>query len=161
LRGTTTGTKKRGLITAGFWILLGILISIWSSTFPFGSLENQGPAIFPLGSGLALILLGSILLLQEVKQADQKVVQASPLMPSGRAGMRVGLSLAGMLLAAIFFDLLGFMLTVFCLMLFLMRVSQPSTWKVDLFYSMVFTVGSYLLFRVILKTTLPKGLIGF
>lgn len=156
-----TGTRRRGLITAFCWILLGVTISIWSSTFPFGSLEEQGPAIFPLGSGLALVLLGSILLVQETKQTDRKAAQASPLMPSGSAGMRVGFSLAGMLLAAILFDILGFMLTVFCLMLFLMRVNQPSTWKVDLFYSLVFTIGSFLLFRVILKTVLPKGLIGF
>jgi hypothetical protein len=156
-----TVTKKRGLITACCWILFGVVISVWSSTFPFGSLEEQGPAIFPLGSGLALILLGSILLLQELKQADQKVVEASPLMPRGSAGMRVGLSLAAMLLAAVLFDAFGFMLTVFCLMFILMRVSQPNALRVDLFYSLVFTVGSYLLFRVILKTTLPKGLLGF
>lgn len=144
---------------AACWIVLGVAISIWSATFPFGTREDQGPAVFPLGCGLVLIVLGSILFFQTGKQDNRQYPQGdSVLMPHKEGGKRVGLSLGGMLLAALVFDVLGFVLTVFCLILFLMRVSQPQKWKVDLFYSLVFTVGSYVLFRIVLKTTLPTGL---
>jgi putative tricarboxylic transport membrane protein len=162
LRGNMTGTNKRGLLTATCWIVLGVVISLWSSTFPFGTLDEQGPAIFPLGCGLVLILLGIILLIQERKGDHGKALRSVPgLMPRGTAAMRVTSVLGGMLLAAVLFDVLGFLLTVFCLVLCMMRVSQPQKWKVDLSYSLVFTLGSYLLFHMVLKTTLPKGLLGF
>jgi hypothetical protein len=66
-----------------------------------------------------------------------------------------------MLLAAVLLEFLGFVLTFFCLIIFLIRAIQPDKWRVDVLYTLIFTLGAYLLFQVLLKTTLPTGILGF
>ncbi len=157
-----TGMKKRDAVTAIFWILLGLTISIWSATFPFGSLKAPGPAFLPLTLGLILILLGSILFLQTItpKEGSPKGTFVS-LIPERAAFIRVAFSLGGMLLSAIFLEFLGFILTVFCLILFLMRAIEPQKWRVAIFYALVSALSSFIVFQVIFKTSLPRGFLGF
>ena len=157
-----TGARKENAIAAVCWMILGCVIAIWSATFPFGTREDQGPAIFPFGSGLALILFGGILLLQRSGEGGTKSGEILLSSIDRRSGLfRVVLSFGSMFLAAMLFDVLGFLPTIFCLILLLMRAIQPRTWRIDLFFTVVFTLGSYLLFKVLLKTTLPAGLLGF
>jgi hypothetical protein len=157
-----TGTKKRDAATAVCWITLGLIVSIWSASFPFGKLERPGPAIFPLGTGLILISLGMILFVQARKRDEEKSEEKGvPLIPRGAAFTRVVFSLGGMLLSAVLLDYLGFILTFFCLILFLVRAVQPQEWKKETFYAVIFTLAAYMLFQVLLKTTLPTGFLGF
>ena len=144
------------------WILLGLTISIWSATFPMGGVKDPGPALLPLACGLILMLLGVILLVQKKgEKADSSGKPPGPLLPGGAAGRRVALTLGGMLLSAIFFMPLGFVLTVFLLILFLMRTIEPQRWKVTILYAFVSAAGSFVVFKVLLKSQLPSGLLGF
>ena len=59
------GMKKKDTAMAIVWVLLGLTISIWSATFPFGGLEDPGPAFFPLGTGLFIIAFGMIMFMSE------------------------------------------------------------------------------------------------
>ncbi|OGP53580.1 MAG: hypothetical protein A2162_01950 [Deltaproteobacteria bacterium RBG_13_52_11b] len=145
-----------------FWILLGLTISIWSATFPFGGLKSPGPALLPIACGIILILLGVILLLQtRVRKSGSSAKPSGRLFPQGDAGRRVVLTLGGMLLSAILLVPLGFALTVFLLLLFLMRAIQPQTWRVAVFYAFVSASGSFIVFKVLLKSQLPSGFLGF
>jgi hypothetical protein len=154
--------KKREHVMGTFWILLGLTISIWSATFPFGGLKAPGPAFLPLACGLILILLGVILLLQErVRKTDSAVKVSGRLFPGGAAGRRVAFTLGGMVLSAILLVPLGFVLTVFFLILFLMRAIQPQKWSVSVFYAFVSAGGALIVFKVLLKAQLPGGFLGF
>lgn len=152
--------KKRDLVAAACWVILGLIISIWSSTFPFVTSKAAGPAVFPFACGLILILLGSVLFFQVWKQSEGKAT-TKPLIPHGAALKRVAMTLGGMFLSAIFLDHLGFVLTMFFLILFLLRGVQPKKWGVDLFYTSVFTLACYMIFEVLFKTELPRGFLGF
>ncbi|MFC1816160.1 tripartite tricarboxylate transporter TctB family protein [Thermodesulfobacteriota bacterium] len=154
--------KKRDLYTAACWVILGVVISIWSATFPFGTWNAVGPAVLPFGCGLILILLGSGLFFQIWKKNEEEPKEALvPLIPYGAAFRRVAITIGSMFLAAVLFEFLGFVLTVFTLTIFLLRGVQPKKWEVDIFYAFVYTAGCYILFRVLFKTTLPRGFIGF
>lgn len=154
--------QRRDSITAICWIILGLAITIWSSTFPFGGWDSLGPGILPFGCGLILILLGSILFFQAKSRVREKTPEVlTPLIPHGVAFSRVALTLAGMLLSVMLLQFLGYVITTFLLILLLMRANEPQRWRVDLFYTCVFTVGSYLLFQVLLKAPLPTGFLGF
>jgi amino acid transporter len=125
-------------------------------------MQALGPAVLPFGCGLILILLGSVLFLQGKRQDKQKTSEfLVPLIPHGVALKRVAFSLGALLLAATFFQSLGYILTVFCLVVFLMRTNEVQRWRSVIFYSLLFTLGSYLLFQVLLKTMLPIGFLGF
>ncbi len=154
--------KKRDLVTAACWVILGLIISIWSSTFPFGTWEIVGPAVLPFACGLILILLGSIFFLPVLKQSEGKATKViEPIVPHGAAFRRIFITMGGMFLSAVLFDVFGFVLTVFSMTLFLLRGVHPKKWGIDIFYASIFTLGCYMLFRVLFKTTLPKGFLGF
>ncbi len=144
------------------WILLGLVLSAWSATFPLDSVSNPGPAVLPLGCGLILVVLGIILLLQtRAGKRNSNLILAPRLLQKGEPLKRVGLASAGMLLATVLLEHLGYLTTVFLLLLFLVRAIDPKSWKVAIFYALCCSVGSLLLFKLMLKTTLPGGLLGF
>src|SRR5512139_3284999 len=103
--------ERREKFMAVFWVLLGLTISIWSATFPFGGLKDPGPAFLPLGCGLLLILLGSIMVVQKrTRHADLSAKPFQRLVPQGAAGKRVGFTMGSMLLSIILLMPLGFVL---------------------------------------------------
>jgi len=153
--------KQRDSIVAIFWIVLGFIISVWSATFPLGSWESIGPGILPMACGLALILFGMILLLQSRKQEGRPPKSTVPILPYGAAFTRVALSLGGLFLSAVVFDLLGFVLTLSLLILFLMQVIQPFKWRAAIFLAFAMTLSSHFFFSTLLKVTLPRGFLGF
>jgi hypothetical protein len=154
--------KKRDEVTAICWMILGFIISIWSSTFPFGRWDALGPAALPFTCGLILILLGSILFFQVRKKSEERPRETiTPIIPHGAGLTRVVLSIGGMLLSAVLFQFLGYIITLFFLVLLLIRANEPERWKADIFYTLVFTLGSYMVFQVLLKTPLPTGFLGF
>lgn len=153
---------KRDSVTALCWVVLGLIIVLKATTFPMGIWESIGPAIFPLGAGIVLIVLGGILFFQSRDKGQRGPNERrAPLIPRGTAFARVAMSVAAILLAATFLQFLGFFLTMFCLALSLLRAIQARGWGVDLFYAAVFTAGSYLLFQLLLKVSFPVGLLGF
>jgi hypothetical protein len=154
--------KEKDPVMSIVWIMLGLVISIWSATFPFGGLKAPGPAFLPLACGLILIILGLILLLNaRVGKTDSTVKPSEQLFPQGAAGLRVTLTLGGLLLSAILLEPLGFFLTVFFLILFLMRAVQPQKWSAAVLYALVCAGGALVVFKVLLKTQLPGGFLGF
>ncbi len=144
------------------WIILGLTISIWSATFPFGGLEDPGPAYFPLGAGLIIIVFGVIMFFQARKSKESDSLRPSePFIPHRAAVMRVLFCLVGMSLATVLFEILGFVLTMFLMILFMMRTIEPQKWRTALFYSLISALGSLFVFKVLLKTSLPSGFLGF
>jgi len=154
--------KKRERLMAIIWVLLGLTISIWSATFPFGDLEDPGPAYFPLGAGLMIAVFGIIMFFHTTKRNENDSLRPSePLIPHRTAVMRVVFCLVGMSLSAALFEILGFVLTMFLMILFMMRTIEPQKWRAALFYSLISALGSLFVFKVLLKTSLPGGLLGF
>lgn len=154
--------KNRDKIMAIFWTLLGITIAVWSFTFPFGNLEDPGPGYFPFALGFIIALIGILMLIQTRKVENQN--RSRPVKPHvsrGPAVRRVLLYLTAMMLSAIFLETLGFVVTMFLMMLFMMRTIAPQRWRTALFYSVVSASGSLFIFKILLKTQLPEGFLGF
>jgi putative tricarboxylic transport membrane protein len=153
---------RRDALTGACWIILGLIIAIWSATFPFGEWKAPGPAILPFSLGLILAFLGTILLFQAVKQSDHNETGPFvPLVPKGDSFKRVALTIAGMFLAVALLNALGFIITVFLLLLFLTRTIEPPGWGASATYALVAAIGSFVLFQVLFKTPLPRGFLGF
>jgi len=154
--------KKRDAMTAVCWIFMGLIIAIWSATFPFGEWKAPGPGFLPFSLGLILAFLGTILFFQAIKRSNRD--EPAPfvrLIPKGDSFKRVALTIVGMFLAAALLDMLGFILTVFLLLLFLTRTIEPPQWSVAVTYSLAAALGSYVLFQVLFKAPLPRGFLGF
>ena len=154
--------KKRDRLMAIFWILFGLTISIWSATFAFGGPEDPGPGFFPLGLGLIIAAFGMIMFFQTMKRKEDDPLRPSAPFVLHRAGVRrVVFCLLGMLFSAALFKTLGFVLAMFLMILFMMRTIEPQKWRTALFYSVISALGSLFIFKFLLKTMLPNGILGF
>src|SRR4030042_879499 len=110
-----------GIISGIFWLGAGIFLSIQSTRYEIGSLVQPGPGFFPLGLGLLLALLSLVILAAETGKVSLKSQSTVP--RSERAWMKVVLTLAFLLLAALCFEKVGYLLTFFFLVLILMSVA--------------------------------------
>jgi len=152
--------KRPEVIEAGILFFCGGATVALSLQMPIGTFRMAGSGLFPLCLGiilmlLALLYLANLLLQKDSKGHPEEAAGAGP----GAAGQML-LFFGASALAVSCLNTLGYPLTAFLLMLFLLRIlglRQP------LFLAtlpLVTAAASYLLFVQFLKIPLPKGLIG-
>lgn len=151
--------NHRNLIGGVFFLLLGILLSAWSTSYRIGSMARPGPGFLPFGLGLLLVFLCLILLGTQLKRTSftSQTVRVS-FQPGGGAKTVYNLSL--LVFATFLFERIGFTLTVFFLLFFLMLGADPGKWKKVIFISLFVTFGIYVIFIIMLKQPLPRGFFG-
>jgi hypothetical protein len=111
---------------------------------------------------LLIILFAMIIFYQTWKRREDEVSKPlEPVFPTHAAGRRIVFCLAGMTAAAAIFEFLGFVLSMFLMIVFMMRTIDPQPWKKAILYSLLSALGSLLVFKILLKTQLPSGLVGF
>ena len=146
------------LISGIFWMAVGLLLSIWSTRYQIGTLTQPGSGFFPLGLGVLLIFLSIILLLQARKSS---FVSQIPLTSKPeRDWKKVAYTLLVMLLATLLFERVGYLLTLFLLITFLMYGGGARNWKTILVVAFFSVTGVYLIFVLLLKQLYPRGLLG-
>jgi len=74
---------------------------------------------------------------------------------------KISLILASLVLYASFLERMGFVLTTFVLLSFLLGLSEGRKWLRILGIASAAALGSFALFELWLKIRLPKGLFGF
>ncbi len=162
---------KNNLLIGLGTILLGGAILFLIRDFPKLEDGHPGPALFPgILAGL-FIVFGTFLLVQGVRVRKQGGAQLPP-PGSDEAPLLEGTSysLQGILnafcvTAAIVFyiffvETLGFLMTGFLLLIFLMIKLKVPIWKSGII-SLLSTLGVYMMFAKVLKVPLPWGLLGW
>ncbi|MEO0247996.1 MAG: tripartite tricarboxylate transporter TctB family protein [candidate division WOR-3 bacterium] len=141
--------------TSLFLFLFSVFICVESYRMDVGTLSRPGPGLFPFLSGAALAMLSIAGLLARVVREEE------PGAP-GRAGKyKVLLVLCSLLAYGVLLERAGFLVTTFCLLLFLLRVIVPQGWGRVFCAALLSTLASYLIFDIWLKAQLPRGFIGF
>ena len=147
------------------WLVLGIGLCIGSIELGLGKIRTPGSGLLPFLSGIALAVLGVILISstfskglgEDKKEVDQK------------AGRRVNwdllrlpvftfLTLMGYILLL---EPLGFLFTTFFSLFFLFKIADPKRWVIPLLSAVITVTLSYLIFEVWLRCQLPRGILSF
>jgi hypothetical protein len=152
--------KHRDIVSASFWLVIGLGLSIWSLTsYEIGRLTQPGPGYLPLVLGIILILLSLIVLLGQMKKAPgtRPVVVAAP-RPGG--WKKVLYTVLLLMVAAFFFERVGYLLTFFFMILLLMKGAEWQSWKRILLTAFLTTLGVYIVFVLLLEQPLPRGFLG-
>jgi putative tricarboxylic transport membrane protein len=147
--------KYSHFISSIFWLAVGLLLSLWSTSYQIGSLVQPGPGLYPLVLGILLIFISLILLVQAIRSSPdiKKVLPFS--LPGG--WKKVTYTVLILLLATFFFETIGYLLTFFLLIVLLMRGAGPQSWKKILLVAIFSALGIYLVFVLLLKQPLPRG----
>lgn len=151
-------TMKSPDSTSGvFWLCLGLVIALWSTVYRIGNLAEPGPGFLPLILGILLILLSLVLLVQ-AKKPSKTPAPAPPILQGG--WKKVLYTLFVLVLATFLFEPLGYLLTFFLLLILLIRGAGPQRWRTTLLIALFSALIIYLIFVLLLKQPLPKGLWG-
>lgn len=150
--------KYAHIISGIFWLAIGLLLSLWSTRYQIGNFVQPGPGLYPLLLGVLLILFALVLLGQAIKSSPllQKV---QPFSLSG-GWKRVAYAVLILLLAAFFFETIGYLLTFFLLVMLLMAGEGWKSWRKIVLVAFLSALGVYLVFVLLLKQPLPRGFLG-
>lgn len=151
--------KYADVISGVFWLALGILLFIWSAGHQIGNIVNPGPGFYPLGLGLLLIFLSLILLAGKARRCFTNVEEVPRLFATG-GWKKIGYTVLVLLLGTFLFESIGYLLTIFLFMVFLMLGRELRSWKKTLLIAILATLGIYVVFVRLLEQPLPRGLLG-
>jgi putative tricarboxylic transport membrane protein len=143
--------SKRDIGVAALTLIFGAAAAYESAKLPFGTVHSPGQGFFPWWISAVIFLLALLLLFQALTSRSDVAREGS-----GRIG-KVGALLV--ILAAYTFMLepLGYPLSTFLLVLFMLRVIDTQRWAVALGMALITSVGSYVVFAIWLSIPLPRG----
>ena len=134
-----------------------MLVGHKSIGIELGTPTSPGPGLMPFISALFLALLALIIFFTRSPVSDLKGETTSTL------GVRIGLralAIVSLIIGyVLFFKVIGYLISSFILMIFLFRFAGNRRWISILSGSLLAAFLSYLLFGVILKLDLPKGVL--
>lgn len=153
-------------------ILIFSLIYTWKSlSLRVGTLAAPGPGFLPLVVGTAssviatIILINSYIVMNRGKINRAKEETPTKMEKSGETltkenKAKIILFAIGVIIYISFLKTLGYLISTFCLMLYLLRVMRVEGWWRPVVLSVVCSVIAYVVFAVWLKVPLPKGLLA-
>jgi putative tricarboxylic transport membrane protein len=140
-------------------ILLALAIATvgYGSKLPFGKLSSPQAGFFPVLIAILLAVLSLILLGQALQGRQEKQTPSPPKLAWG--GKALFLTVGVLFAFTLFFEYLGYLISTFLLMAFLLGAIGSKKWWVMFLVAFFTTMISYLLFGVLLNTPLPSGLL--
>ena len=149
--------KKFDLISSTFWLVIGFLICEESYRIHLGNFRSPGPGFFPFGSGF---VLGGLALVIMINGWRKRVGERKAFWEERSRWPKVAMTLLLIFVYGLLLEPLGFLLTTFLIMGFLLRLIEPQRWRTVIAGAVLSALGSYLIFQVWLEVELPKGFLG-
>ena len=142
--------------SAIFWLAVGILACYGATRLGLGSVTEPGAGFIFFWSGLILVILSLIVLVDSIRSAEDMVGDMEKM-----NWAKIALVLLSLLLYAFFLERLGFVLTTFFLLSFLLGWIERTNWARSLAVASAAVLACYAIFELWLKIRLPKGIFGF
>lgn len=141
-------------MAGGAVIVAGALVLVVSGDLPFGTLASPGAGMLPTLLVGLLMAFGAVLF--------ARAGESPPLQETAWADLPHAVRVAGVAAAAVaLYTVLGFLITMGTLLFALTLFVERRPFLPAAAFSIGVTALAYALFSVVLKTPLPRGLIGF
>jgi len=150
--------RKAYIIANLVWLALAGAICAESIRLKVGSFHMPGPAFLPFFAGALLGILSLISLVQTWREKEAREATGPW---GGTPFLKLALLLGVLFIYTALLEVLGFILGTFLLLLFLFRVVEPVGWKTVILVTVFTMGGTYLLFGILIESSLPKGFLGF
>ncbi len=143
-----------------FWFVLGAAAFYGSLDLGLGSMGQPGSGFLTCVAGSFVAVMALIVFVQSYRADPSGQKRLSALWQ----GLRWQRAIAIVLMVILFiqvFEILGFFICSFFLLFSIMKWLEGLSWKTSLLVPACTIVGTYLLFKIILKISLPAGIFGF
>jgi len=141
-----------------FWLLFSVITCVEAYRLTLGNINNPGPGFFPFGAGLTMLTLSLVALLQSVTKKQK--VGATSRQETFR-WWNIAIILAAITAYALSLEKIGFLINTLLFMCLLLKVVEPQTWKTAIIGGLITTLAANLVFNVVFRTQIPKGILGF
>jgi putative tricarboxylic transport membrane protein len=149
--------KRHEIISSLFWLIVGLVLTILSATYPLGDFSQPGTGFLPLGLGILLIIFSVVLLVKALRFSADKGQKV----PLFTAQSKKVLYAVVVFVAAVFsFEKVGYLLTFLFLGVLVTTVTRWMTWKASIVFAVLSVLGIYVIFVWLLKQPLPTGFLG-
>lgn len=144
-------------ISSLFGLLCALYIGKEGIALDVGGLHQPGPGFFPVFGGILLGFFSILLLVRSVGARSRKRGPRG----EGEKGnlMYVVYIFTGLLVYTFILDWLGFILCTFLLLAIMLKAFDRQKWWKVLVTAGVASCASYVVFAVLLKSPLPKGIL--
>lgn len=142
--------------SAIFWVAVGILVCYGATRLGLGSVTEPGSGFIFFWSGLILVLLSLMVLAESLRGSEDTVQEMGQM-----NWAKIALVLLSLLLYAFFLERLGFALTTFVLLSFLLGWIEGTNWARSLAVASAAVLACFAVFELWLKIRLPKGIFSF
>ena len=141
------------------WLGVGIFICVGSLRLSLGEFRNPGPGFLSFFAGLVITGLALVVHLQSRKRRPRSGKEESePVWTNPRKGIKIVLTVAALLVYAVVMNYLGFLISTFLFLIFVLKTIEPQRWSVTLIGSLIASAAFYVIFEIGLQSQLPKGL---
>jgi len=146
-------------LAAFFFLTVGIFFSFYARFVEIGSWHQPGSGFLPFWAGIILSVMSVALLLRS--HTPKTFPARPPFFPQRDSWKRVLATFLALIAYNLLLSPLGFTLTTFFFLVFLVKFIFPQTWRRTLVVAILGSVITRLLFINFLETQLPKGIFGF
>lgn len=140
-----------------FFFCVGAFFALYASTIEIGAWNEPGPGFLPFWGGVTLVTMSIALLARTWKRIG---LVRPPFFPESDSWKRVAATFVALTAYNLVFDVLGFTLTTFLFIGFLVKCIFPQSWLRSLIVAAAAAIMARVLFVNFLQTQLPQGLLG-
>jgi putative tricarboxylic transport membrane protein len=153
-----TGRKRADVVSAIVLILFAAFLIFESSSLPISSEYGPGPGLFPLALGVIIGFLAILLLWDGL---NPKVKDKPSKFQNKQGLFAAELVMAGLVGYGVLITRLGYLITTFLLVVFLMKIVTRDKWLTALLTALGVTLLLFMIFTVGLDVHLPRSPFGF
>ena len=151
----------RARVAAAVLLAFGLVGAFEAHRLVIGSARQPGPGFFPFWLSLALVVVSLALLLRRAAPAGMPAAGAIPIAEPPLRRSKVVLTLLAGLGYALVVESLGFTVTTFLFLVFLLMLIERRRPVTALVLAGSTALASYVVFKVWLAVQLPDGPWGF
>ena len=143
-----------------FWFVFGAAAVYGSLDLGLGDMGQPGSGFLTFVAGSFVALMALIVFVQSYRADPASQKRVSELWQ----GVKWQRAIVITILIAVFimvFETLGFFICSFALLFSIMKWLEGLDWKTSVLVPAVTICGTYLLFKTVLKISLPAGIFGF
>jgi putative tricarboxylic transport membrane protein len=140
------------MITSVLFLGLAVAAFVESMRLPFGRVSAPAAGFFPAVLAVLLAITSLLACVDALRSEDKSVAQAERL-----TWKKLLLTVGSLLVFAFVFERLGYLVATFVFIIFLMRAVEQKSWALAIAVGLSASVGSYLIFGLLLGAPLPAG----
>ncbi|MBN1106141.1 MAG: tripartite tricarboxylate transporter TctB family protein [Deltaproteobacteria bacterium] len=152
-------------VTAALFAFFGLAFTAGSFSLGVGGILQPGPGFFPLLVGSILVFLSVLTLIGDIRRTSPKPLGTPPEGSGGAEKRRhysdVLVTSVCLILFTVAIEPLGFLASMFCLVVFLVGGMGRKSWKAAILYSLVAVLFVHIVFERWLMIQLPLGVMEF